>query len=167
MADRSSSIDPHQDLNQDCLCLVRVKAIPHCQLSYGLPVGLKIFSRIQDMYCQTLHNGRTSNAFFLRAREHTEFELTESLMMETSQDIVSCCPLNHVWQALVWWRNSCLVGSLRWMSDYEGYWSKEATKDLIHWYPLQRHTKGHEKESIHPSALSANISSLEDETKSW
>ena len=37
---------------------------------------------------------------------------------------------------------------------------------FIHWYCLQGHMKSHEKESIHPIALSPNISSLENETKS-
>ena len=39
---------------------------------------------------------------------------------------------------------------------------------FYHWYCLQSHMKGDEKESlsIHLIALSPNISSLEDETKS-
>ena len=47
--------------------------------------------------------------------------------METSQDIVSCYPVNHMSLDLVWWRNSCSMG---WRSDYEGHWSKEASKEF-------------------------------------
>ena len=47
--------------------------------------------------------------------------------METSQDIVSCYPVNHMLLDLAWWRNSRSVG-LR--SDYEGHQSKEASKEL-------------------------------------
>ena len=38
-------------------------------------------------------------------------------------------------------------------------------QDFVHLYRLQGHMKSHEKESIHPIALSPNISSLEVETK--
>ena len=44
--------------------------------------------------------------------------------------------------------------------------SKQRIQDFIHWYRLQGHMKSHEKESIHLIALSPNISSLENETKS-
>ena len=44
--------------------------------------------------------------------------------------------------------------------------SKQRIQYFIHWYCLQGHMKSHEKESIHPIALSPNISSLEDEPKS-
>ena len=39
-----------------------------------------------------------SRVFFqvLRATEHIDFELTEFLMMETSEDIVSCYPVNQM-----------------------------------------------------------------------
>ena len=47
--------------------------------------------------------------------------------METSQDIVSCYPVNHMSLDLAWWRNSRSVG---WRSDYEGHRSKEASKEF-------------------------------------
>ena len=47
--------------------------------------------------------------------------------MKTSQDIVSCYPVNHMSLDLAWWRNSRSVG---WRSDYEGHRSKEASKEF-------------------------------------
>ena len=44
--------------------------------------------------------------------------------------------------------------------------SKQRMQDFIHWYSLQGHMKSHEKERIHPIALSPNISSLDYENKS-
>ena len=44
--------------------------------------------------------------------------------------------------------------------------SNQRIQDFIHWYHSQSHMKSHEKESIHPIALSPNISSVENETKS-
>ena len=56
-------------------------------------------------------------------------------------------------------------------SDYasEGHLSKEATKEfkiLFIGVILQSHLKSHEKKSTHSIALTLNISSLDDETKS-
>ena len=93
--------------------------------------------------------------------------------METSQIIVSYCPVNHMWLDLAWWRNSRLVG---WRSDYEGHQSKKATKELkiLFFGIIYKATwKAMEKKTFiwllcwdHLIALSPNISSLKDETKS-
>ena len=45
--------------------------------------------------------------------------------MKTSQDIVSCYPVNHMLLDLAWWRILCPV---KWISDYDHHLSKEATK---------------------------------------
>ena len=53
--------------------------------------------------------------------------------------------------------------------SYRAHRSKAASKkfqDFVQFYRLQGHMKSHEKESIHPIALSPNISPFEDETKS-
>ena len=88
--------------------------------------------------------------------------------MEASQDIVSCYPVNHMMLDLTLWRNSRFVG---WRSDYENHQSKdlEASKEikiLFIGIIYKATWKSYEKESIHQIALSSNISSLEDETKS-
>ena len=64
-------------------------------------------------------------------------------MIETSQYIVSCYPVNHMWLDLTWWRNSRSVG-LR--SDNEDHWSKEASKEFkILFSALVLFTRPHEK----------------------
>ena len=47
--------------------------------------------------------------------------------MKTSQDIVSCYPVNHMLLDLAWRRNLRLVGC---RSYYEGHQSKEASKEF-------------------------------------
>ena len=60
----------------------------------------------------------------------------------------------HVqWDKVRLWRSST------WQSK------EQRIQKIYHWHCLQSHVKSHEKESIHPIALSPNISSLEDETK--
>ena len=85
--------------------------------------------------------------------------------METSQDIVSCYPVNpyvagsHVMKEFTFSEMKVRV----WRSFI--YRSNPKIQDFIHWYRLQSHMKGHEKDSIHHISLSPNISSFEGKTK--
>ena len=102
--------------------------------------------------------------------------MTEFLIMETSQDIVSCYPVNHMLLDLACRRNSRFVG---WRSDYEGHQSNEATKvfKLLSIGIVYKATwKAMKKKAFIwllclPTFLHLrmrpkdNISSLEDETK--
>ena len=56
-----------------------------------------------------------------------KLKLTEFLRMKTSRDIVSCYPVNCMSLDLAWKRNPHSVG---WRSDYEGHWSKGASKEF-------------------------------------
>ena len=163
MADWSPSIDPHQDSNQDCL-------------GFGKSEGLFYIVNCAIDWPKILKNSRYVPLDLRSMAGETMCSFWELQSTQTFS-----------WQSSWWWKLLQISFSAtqwiicRWISRGEGIhvrWDEGQIMKVIdlkkqaknsRFYSLVLFTTPHEKpweRKLHPIALSPNIFSLEDETKS-